>query len=129
MQRRDRGDRSDRAEDRQLQDALNDPVRILGLKRVEKPLAPTIDGKRDERVHDETNQKAQGQEPSVAARLTSPKTKRKLNKTLNLSSAIEFGPQFFIQKGPLLWGAFSPVVGVTEGGRSPTGVTPTTAAV
>ena len=55
LQRRDRRDRGDRAEDRQLQDALNDSVRILGLKRVEKPLAPTIDGERDKRVHDETN--------------------------------------------------------------------------
>lgn len=46
-----------------------------------------------------------------------------------VSNAIESGPQFFIQKGPLSRCAFSAVVGVTEGGRSPSGVTPTTAAV
>ena len=45
-----------------------------------------------------------------------------------LSISIEPGPQIGAEKGPLFRRAFCAVVGVTEGGRSPTGVTPTTAA-
>ena len=48
---------------------------------------------------------------------------------LAVSNVIESGPQFFIQQGPLSGCAFSAVIGVTEGGHSPTGVTPITAAV
>ena len=46
----------------------------------------------------------------------------------SLSISIEPGPQIGAEKGPLFRRAFCAVVGVTEGGRSPTGVTPTTAA-
>ena len=45
-----------------------------------------------------------------------------------MSISIELGPQIGAEKGPLFRRAFCAVVGVTEGGRSPTGVTPTTAA-
>jgi hypothetical protein len=72
-----------------LQDALNDPVRILCLQRVKKTLAPTINGESEKRVEEETGQKRQGQEPGVTARLASPEPERELNETLN--QTVPFG--------------------------------------